>query len=357
MRFELKQRHECSDTAGVSRMVRRAIKVVLGLAASVMLPIVVHAGTIPESERWATITALGNAPYPSEPPPFSRYPYPPGSVDYEYQISRTETTGAEWFEFVQAYAPHITNPDVFAAIGFTSQRIEPIQTAPGEWTYRLREGGANRGVYVGWRYAARYVNWLHNDKRMDAAAFESGVYDTSTFGGSPSEGGFTDQVSRSEGARYFLPTVDEWVKASYYDPNRYGEGMEGYWLYPNASDTQLIAGPPGVGQTSAGTLTSPEVASYADVQSPWGLWDVSGGEREWMETAALNPNGTVSTRLWKGTTSLSSPQPQNDHIDVLNVDFPTGVHGFRLARVIPSPGAASALLACTVSVVHKRRRS
>jgi hypothetical protein len=332
------------------------MQVVLGLTASVMLPIVVHAGTIPENERWATITAVGNAPYPAEPEPFGRYPYPPGSVGYEYQISRTETTGAEWFEFVQAYAPHITNPDIFAAIGFTSQRIEPIQTSPGVWTYRLRDGAANRSVYVGWRFAARFCNWLHNDKRMDAEAFERGVYDTSTFGGSPSEGGFTDQVSRSEGARYFLPTVDEWVKSSYYDPNRYGEGMPGYWLYPNASDTQLIAGPPGVGQTSAGTLISQEVAAYTEVQSPWGLWDVSGGEREWMETAALNPNGTVSTRYAKGTAALSSPHPQDDHIDYLTGGFPTSVHGFRLARVVPSPCATLALLACSGFLIPKRPR-
>jgi formylglycine-generating enzyme required for sulfatase activity len=336
----------------------RLIQLVLGLAALLMLtsgPSL--AGTVPESERWATITHAGNAPYPTQPPPFSQYPYPPGRVDYEYQISRTETTGAEWLEFVQAYAPYV-DPALAGTSGFTSQRIRATETSPGVWQYELRSGGANRAIRVGWRFAARYVNWLHNGKGTEQAAFESGVYESSTFGGSPSEGGFTDQVSRSEGARYFLPTIDEWVKAAYYDPERYPPeiGGPGYWLYPNSSDTELIPGPPGVGQTSAGSMSTPEVASYTNVQSPWGLWDLSGGQAEWLETAALNPNGTVSTRFQKGTRELS-PLLNQDHIDYLGADFPSGgLVGFRLARVIPSPGAALVFLACSASVVLKRRR-
>jgi sulfatase modifying factor 1 len=37
-------------------------------------------------------------------------------------------------------------------------------------------------------------------------------------------------------ADYFLPSVDEWYKGAYYDPNKGGRGVGGYWKYPTGSD-------------------------------------------------------------------------------------------------------------------------
>ena len=94
---------------------------------------------------------------------------------------------------------------------------------------------------------------------------------------------------REPGARFFLLNQDEWTKAVYYDPDRFGEGQGGYWRYPDGSDTPLIPGAPGVGQTSGGWdyvaagATHPDVGAYG-VETPWGLLDASGGVREWLET-------------------------------------------------------------------------
>lgn len=76
--------------------------------------------------------------------------------------------------------------------------------------------------------------------------------------------------------------MDEWIKAVYFDPDHGGTGQAGWWDQPNGSDTPLIPGLPGEGETTADLFTDDgawfiPLGSYPDVQSPWGLLDVSGG--------------------------------------------------------------------------------
>ncbi len=115
--------------AGDSGMGGRAIQLVLGLALAMLVggrALAQYAPhPIPESERWATITHPGNEPYWLPPQFPGEPPRPIGRVDYEYQISKTEVTAAEWFEFVDAYAPYIDQFQADSSL-FTSvpRRIE-----------------------------------------------------------------------------------------------------------------------------------------------------------------------------------------------------------------------------------------
>lgn len=151
---------------------------------------------IPESERWATITHAGNAPFVYENGVGA--PVSVGRVDHEYQIMRAEVTYGEWYEFVLAYSQFIT-PQFANYVAFTGPHI--FLTGPG--IYTMTPGQSNKGVKIGWRYAARYANWLHNGKALTPEAFESGAYDTSTFGDIPGVG-FADQQTRSPDATYLL---------------------------------------------------------------------------------------------------------------------------------------------------------
>ncbi len=307
---------------------------------------------------WSTITHAGNrAPNTSEhwwDPSFSA-----GSVGYEYRMATTEVTGSQWFEFVQAYAPYIGanyfdssfwGATVF--VGFNGQGVPQ---------YVMDPKNANVPVSVGWRYAARFCNWLHNDSALTQNAFENGAYDTSTFTRNP-DGSFNDQLAHHADARYWIPTMDEWVKAAHYDPNRYGEGQEGYWLYPNGSNEPLTPGAPGEpgAQTSAGWSQSgpgsnPDVGSYPDGQSPWGLFDVSGGASEWWESANVYPDGLVRQRYYK-RSEAGLPIPDfYDMIDVNSAAIPLGGGaGIRLAAPAPSPSAV--FLAPLVVLTHAARR-
>ncbi len=328
---------------------------------AVLLPTVASAQSpphpIPESERWATITHAGNDHY--VPPTWVPEQTPSGRVAYEYQISRTEVTAGEWLEFVQAYGPYVEN-DYASSSVFTSVFVRRRSNGAGGYTYSLTaESVRNKPVEIGWRFAARYVNWLHNDRALTQNAFEGGVYETSTFGENP-DGTLTDQLERNPGSRYWIPSADEWVKSAYWDPNRFGIAQPGYWHYPNGTDTPLIPGVPGVGQTSAGIDWSPsvgpDVAAYRDVQSPWGLWDLSGGKREWLEIGyRLNGSGLWLRGLRGSQISVADPM-YSDSIDFPGGAPPASIFGLRIARAVPGPGACL-LLSAVLTTLQRRNRT
>jgi len=293
-----------------------------------------------------------------------------GGVGHRYRIARTEMTATQWLGFVNAYDAY------WVAAGgsrfdssFTSQFIRASNFDPsGPPGYYIVEGGQQAAVTMSWYMAARYCNWLHNDKAPEQAAFESGAYDTSTFGVVPGVGYF-DQMERSPGARFWIPNLDEWTKATYYDPNRYGEGEDGYWSNMAMQNEPLISGPPGVGETSAGHNFPPgydvratPVGSYPDVLSPWGLLDTSGGVTEWTETLRNDfvlPNGAwVSPARIARASEAGQDWLRPDTID----PYPwgggnpnSGLGGLRIASAVPAPGGVAVAL-FGVGVLARRRR-
>ncbi|MBL0922275.1 MAG: SUMF1/EgtB/PvdO family nonheme iron enzyme [Phycisphaerales bacterium] len=268
-----------------------------------------------------------------------------GGVDYRYRIAKTEVTNRQWYEFVLAYAPYVS-PQFSGSSQFTGTGVG----LSGGGGYSLPASTAEHAAQVGWRFAARYVNWLHNGKVNEAWAFESGVYDAATFG-PPSGGPITDQRERSEGARYFLPTRDEWAKAVHFDPNRYGEGQAGYWLYPYSADTMPVAGAPGTpgAQTNRGTLVHVPVMSYPNATTPWGLFDASGSAFEWLETINASQGGRYGASSDKGEFFIDL-----DRIQEWTQWSPTNLVGIRLASVVPAPGAS--LVALAAGAILRRRR-
>ncbi len=301
-----------------------------------------------------------------------------GAVDYEYRISRTEVTSAQYVEYLNARitagfpASTIRVPRLGGVVyDFVNNRW--ITSAGGDM---LPVGG------ISWRNAAIYMNWLHNGKGTEAADFMSGAYDVSTFGDNGDQPRtFTDQTTRSPGARYWIPSLDEWTKAGHWDPNKNGPGQGGYWEFSHTSDTQPIPGLPGVGETTADLPIEDADAflvaleSYPETRSPWGLLDLSGGGAEWTE-AWTTPNGQPATeaRIWQGAGGGNSTiSPGDDNFDdILGIDRttdriwevgarrptePTAPYiTFRIASAIPAPGVGVPLLAVGVSLFARRRR-
>lgn len=296
-------------------------------------------------DEWAMITHAGNLPYVYQDFDLT---IELGRVDHEYQIRKTEVTAGEWFEFVQAYKPYVPWNDRNSSL-FISGDVSYFYYPDNSVGYFLDPAAENLPVDVSWRYAARYCNWLHNNKATNREAFEQGVYDTSTFG-QDSQGFVTDSTARSADARCWLPSEDEWVKATFFDPNKNGPDQPGYWQYPNRSDVPLIEGPPGVGQTGAGWHSRSDVASYYDQTSPWGLWDTSGGQQEWLDS------GTSSGHPARG----SRTSPSNYSIFYDSIETPTryallpGFSGFRVARQVPGP--STLFIAIPFACLMKRKR-
>ena len=330
--------------------------------AAVAVP--VRAQPVPDYDfQWSTIGSPGNRAANAEEAPAFYWPPPlnppggwqVGSVGYEFRMSRTEVTTAQWFEFVQAYTPYYTG--LVNDPSFTSGYIRATNFEGGDPGYVMNPGTEQFAAEVSWRFAARYVYLLSNGKDSAQWAFESGAYDTSTFTRNP-DGSFNDQLTHSPGATFWLPTLDEWIKGMHFDPQRYGEGQEGYWYYPHSSDIQPIPGyPEDGGQTLSGVppFMGPDlpVGSYPDVQSPWGLLDGTGGAGEWTEFTT----GERSTRAWKGTGNFSGTGPLLDGLDFIQfTDQTHSRRGIRLASIVPAPTGLVVFTISSLIAFQLRRR-
>ncbi|MFM9956451.1 MAG: SUMF1/EgtB/PvdO family nonheme iron enzyme [Phycisphaerales bacterium] len=320
------------------------------------------AGPIPPDYgfQWATITHPGNAPYVQDRGP----ELPPllyGGVNSTFRISKTEVAAREWLEFANAF---VSQGDPFE-IG---QQVDSttLQTVYGPGAVPVRflliPGQATERIAVSevsWFNAARYCNWLHNNKERTVAALEYGAYDLRGFNDGIAEDHAGPQP-RLAGAKFFLPNKDEWVKAVHFDPNRNGSDQPGYWQYPYSSDTAPVVGAPGVGQTntgldfSAGQLAF-RVGAYPDAVTPWGLLDASGGVSEWLE--GRRPFDSKAS--WDGSSWSASFGPAStDRIELGGGQSISGSSflGFRIASIVPAPAAMVLCILGFSLVVQERRR-
>lgn len=311
----------------------------------------------PDGIDWVTIGDIDNPAYENQ---FGGIVDGRGSVGYEYRIGRYEVTTSQWMEFVNTFS---TQSDEMRLFGMPSHwGAVPDGSYDGPGTlWKLSSSIERAGLVpvngIDWREAAMLCNWLHNGKSSDLSAIEDGAYDTSTFTRN-SDGSFNDQLTRHPDARYWIPTLDEWEKAAHYDPNRYGDGLGGWWEYPNASDSALISGSPGEGQTSAGLREAGRdipLGAYSDVQSPWGLFDVSGGTMEWTEES-------TSDRQFRWADGAPTRATEDyflvDRADQMGDGRPWSGdlwYGIRLGAAVPAPGAGL-LLAMTLPYILRRTR-
>jgi sulfatase modifying factor 1 len=161
-----------------------------------------------------------------------------GAVPYEYSIGKYEVTLAQYAAFLNAVAATdaygLYNPSMATNLNIAG--IERSGTS-GSFTYSVIGTGTRPVTYVTWFDAARFCNWLHNGRptgAQTAATTERGAY---TLDGATGGVGF----SRQWGAKYWIPSEDEWYKAAYHDARTEisggPPGGDFYWLYPTGRDT------------------------------------------------------------------------------------------------------------------------
>jgi hypothetical protein len=293
-----------------------------------------------------------------------------GSVNHRYRISTTEVSANQWFPFFQAFLPRYIES---GGSGFDGMLRSEHISIGGPFGFEVNRGEERSAVRVGWVFAARYCNWLHNGAPtgpdVPLEVFQTGAYEMPALTGSNYDPKLLPQA-HNEGAKYWLPSIDEWVKAAHYDPDRYGEGEEGYWLRMGGQDEPLTQGLPWEGgQTSSDPNLDTNgipVAAYGDVVSPWGLFDTSGSESEWTDTVGvrhffggeLDPENRY---ILGSSINVGSNPLLYDTTDGLLLEYFAGLsvsagqYGFRVASLVPSPGASS-LLAFGALLAARRRR-
>ena len=194
--------------------------------------------------EWAIVGDAGNA------PDITGSPNPVGAVAYNYRISKHEVTNDQYVQFLNKVAKSDRN-------GLFDVNMDITQSGTaGSFSYLADLGFETHPVsYVSFLDAMRFVNWLENGQ--GPAGTETGVY-------SISDG--TAEV-RATGAKYFIPSEDEWYKAAYFDPTLAISG--GYWDFPTRSNTPPTAEAPPGGSNSANVanpLVTPRTLAPTQVQ-------------------------------------------------------------------------------------------
>ncbi len=115
-----------------------------------------------------------------------------GSVSYNYRIAKYET----------------------------AERKIAVANALGGLNLPSANRGPNKpATLINWYQATQFVNWLNTSTgHMPAYKIDNG--DSPVFElWEPADLGYdANNLYRNKLAKYFLPSVDEWYKAAYYDP-------------------------------------------------------------------------------------------------------------------------------------------
>ena len=285
-----------------------------------------------------------------------------GAVADTYKIAQNETTISQYAEFLNAVAA--TDTYGLYSTSMATSSINGISQGgtSGGFTYSVAPGSGNKPItYVSWFDAARFTNWLHNGQpggAQDAASTEDGAYTLL--------GAMSGVIAKNGGAKAWIPSENEWYKAAYYDPNKGGAGVGGYWTHAMQSNT--VAGNTVGVATSAnyydgdyvgsGSSSFPtadvltEVGAYGlNSDSAYGTNDQAGNVWEWNDAVIGSLRGLRGGSWGSGRLNLLASSrdylaPSDQYSDL----------GFRVV-IIPEPSAVVLTLLSVSACLTRRRRS
>lgn len=251
-----------------------------------------------------------------------------GAVPYEFKIGTNEVTLAHYTAFLNAVAA-TDSFGLYNAAMETEDKVKGIDQSgtSGSFTYSVIGDGARPVTFVSWFDAARFCNWLHNGRptgAQTAATTERGAY---ILDGAVAGTGFL----RQWGAKFWIPSEDEWYKAAYHQPA--GEGGDGddYWAYPTKSNVTPTAEAPPGGANSAnyGSIVDAltPVGAYTGASSFYGTFDQGGNVWEWNDAVISGSFRGLRGGGW----SLPLAILASSFRDTGNPHFEGSFVGFRVA--------------------------
>jgi len=341
---------------------RRLLVAVTASAVLVCLPFgfIANAGVI----EWVTVGDPGNA-ADTDPAGY-------GAVATSFQIMKYEFTNQLYAEFLNSRAKTDTYSLYNTNMGSNARGGISRSGSSGTYSYSVKTNMGDKPVnYVSWFDAARVSNWLMNGA-LSSSSTETGAY--TLVGGQTS--GTAPAVN--PGARFYVPTENQWYKAAYY---KGGGTSAGYWNYATQSDsapTAVTADSTGIGSAgSTGNRANYRSAADWNRQdgnvttvgtnggpSFYGAFDMSGNMSEWNDLTGaagsirrLRGGGWGANAFFVSSYYSSSNDPSNEISDT----------GFRLASPVSGPsgvpeidpatgGSALSLVAGVLAMIEQRRR-
>ena len=283
-----------------------------------------------------------------------------GSVGYTYAVGTYDVTLTQYTAFLNAVAATDTYSLYNPQMG-TDWRIAGIAQngTSGNYSYSVIGSGQRPVTDVSWFDAARFTNWLSNGQPIGigevAASTEQGAY---TLNGDTTNG----LETKNANAQYWIPSENEWYKAAYYDPNKGGPGVGGYWTFATKSNSapgNTVGNTPNqanyyrndTGYTTGGVngyLT--DVGAFTGSASAYGTYDQSGEVWQWNDAVV---GKYLRGGSWGGSGDASymdSSYRKNSNSTFENEDV-----GFRVAT-IPEPSVAVSFILAGSLLLARRRR-
>ena len=203
---------------------------------------------------------------------------------------------------------------------------------------------------LSWQEIATFVNHLNTSRGLSPAyKIVGGVLQVWSSGDLGYDSG---NPFRNSKANYFIPSMDEWTKAAYYDPNKTGAGVGGYWKYPPKTDSAPQPAPSSTGDASAvySNQVGPADVSSSGGISGYGTFGQGGNVSEMLETASDRTNNVADEgRLVAGGfwNSLSDDLEGGNFSGTdISGSFPW--IGFRVVRIAQNPETISKVYSTTV---------
>ncbi|QDT69453.1 Formylglycine-generating sulfatase enzyme [Planctomycetes bacterium MalM25] len=253
-----------------------------------------------------------------------------GSVPERYEIATTEVSNTQFAEYLNKVYPN-------GKSGASGDFIDYRSTTSGGMKWLVEPGHENKPVNdLHILEVFRFVNWMSNGQLNGGT--EYGTYDLE---GTP---GYLVYDTRSDEGEYFLPTLDEWYKAAYYN-DATGGGY--YHEYANEGDSLPAIATPAADPSGANygqreqnyylDDVMSDVGAYYLTRSPYGTYDQMGNSMEWTESPRpwsneYNDYNVVLGGSWK-TAIGASQRPRAS----LYSDYDYNSLGFRIARRVTEP--------------------
>jgi formylglycine-generating enzyme required for sulfatase activity len=345
-----------SSLISFARVSRLACRLGLAVVAFGSLP---FAATRAITIDWLTVGDPGNA-ADTDPAGF-------GDVPAAFQIMKYEFTNQQYVDFLNSVATVSDPYNYYAPVGQGGDaRCGVIRSgAAGSYVYSVKANMGDKPVNVVTAFdVARVCNWLHNGA-TGTSSTETGAY---TLNGQTT-GNFPQP---NPGARYSVPTEDQWFKAAYY---KGGGTSAGYWNYATRSDSipgKATSGTTGVGSRPAGTGEFANFALAADWNSfdgnvttvgtnggpsAYGAFDMTGNLWEW--TSGTGASGSILVTRGAAWDSADNPNPMSSAFSRSNKAAGEAANtiGFRLVSV-PEPSTYALTAMCTLAMggLMARRR-
>jgi len=280
-----------------------------------------------------------------------------GAVSYNYSIGKTDVTNDQYAAFLTAKAASSDPYGLWSSYMESNGCGGIIRTGSGPYTYAVKSGQGSQPVTcVSWYDTLRFANWLTNGQGNGDT--ESGSYTLLGGTATPTNG---STIIRNAGAKWVLPSEDEWYKAAYY---KGGDLNAGYWDYPTGSNTAPTAQAPPGGTNSAnynsvvqnntvnGIDYLTNAGAYSSSLSHYSTLDQSGNVWQWNEANFSGSwRGLRGGSFTDGSSYLaSSTRNGTDPTAEYNV-----LVGFRVASV-PEPSTLALLTAGAFGLMGYRWR-